>query len=57
MKSTASMIKFIHHQGCNNGKMVNFSVIVSYLMMGNLSEVNVYHVEGITQHFQHDTNL
>lgn len=51
------MIKFIHHQGCNNGKMVNFSVIVSYLMLGNLSEVNVYHVEGITQHFQHDTNL
>ena len=51
------MIKFIQHQGCNNGKMANCSVIVSYLMMGNLSEINVYNVEGITQHFQHDTNL
>ena len=57
MKSTPPMIKFIQHQGCNNGKMANCSVIVSYLMMGNLSEINVYNVEGITQHFQHDTNL
>lgn len=51
------MIKFIHHQGCNNGKMANCSVIVSYLMMGNLSEINVYHIKGITQHFQDDANL